>query len=34
MGIDQILMRLYASHSGVSLSKIRSGALTEAEFAV
>jgi len=33
MGLDQILMRMYAMQSGVPLSKIRSGNLTEAEFA-
>lgn len=33
MGMDQILMRLYAAHSGISLTKIRSGNLTEDEFA-
>lgn len=33
MGIDQLLMRMYASHSGIHLNKIRSGNLTDAEFA-
>lgn len=33
MGLDQILMRMYAMHSGIALSKIRSGNLTETEFA-
>jgi len=33
MGIDQLLMRLYAAHSGISLSKIRGGNLSEDEFA-
>lgn len=33
MGIDQILMRMYAAHSGIPLTKIRSGSLTEEEFA-
>lgn len=33
MGIDQILMRLYAAHSGIQLNKIRGGKLTETEFA-
>lgn len=33
MGIDQILMRLYAAHSGIQLNKIRSGNLSDEEFA-
>ncbi|HBP25416.1 MAG TPA: replicative DNA helicase [Acholeplasmatales bacterium] len=33
MGIDQLLMRVYASHSGLTLSKIRAGKLTDAEMA-
>jgi replicative DNA helicase len=33
MGIDQLLMRLYASHSGLTLNKIRSGKLNDAEMA-
>lgn len=33
MGMDQIIMRMYAAHSGTSLSKIRSGNLTETEYA-
>jgi replicative DNA helicase len=31
MGIDQLLMRLYSSHSGLTLNKIRSGKLNETE---
>jgi replicative DNA helicase len=31
MGIDQLLMRVYASHSGITLNKIRAGKLTESE---
>lgn len=34
MGIDQLVMRLLSSHSGLSLSKIRSGKLSPAEMAV
>lgn len=34
MGIDQLLMRMYSSHSGLTLNKIRSGKLTDAEMAV
>ncbi len=33
MGIDQLLMRLYSSHSGLTLNKIRSGKLNETEMA-
>jgi len=33
MGLDQILMRLYAMHSGIPLNKIRSGNLTESDYA-
>jgi len=33
MGIDQLLMRLYSSHSGLTLNKIRSGKLTDNEMA-
>ena len=33
MGIDQLLMRLYSSHSGLNLNKIRSGHLNETEMA-
>lgn len=33
MGIDQILMRLYATHSAIDLSKIRSGKLSDDDFA-
>ncbi|MDD4000361.1 MAG: replicative DNA helicase, partial [Bacilli bacterium] len=31
MGIDQILMRLYSAHSGLTLNKIRGGKLTDNE---
>jgi replicative DNA helicase len=31
MGMDQILMRLYSSHSGLTLNKIRSGKLSDSE---
>ncbi|MGD9604789.1 MAG: replicative DNA helicase [Bacilli bacterium] len=33
MGIDQLLMRVYASHSGLTLNKIRAGKLAESEMA-
>lgn len=33
MGIDQLLMRLYSSHSGLSLTKIRSGKMSDNEMA-
>lgn len=33
MGIDQLLMRIYSSHSGLTLNKIRSGKLNEMEMA-
>lgn len=33
MGIDQLLMRVYSTHSGIPLTKIRDGKLTDAEMA-